>query len=114
MRLSQKSTAAFQYQRPGRHVRGLNFQECANSLDPHSFCMRFGGQAVHTITKAMKNRADIYRNIAAGVRAKADNSSDERVRQAMLMAAEVWERLATLAEKLVPPPLQIYTRQPHT
>jgi hypothetical protein len=76
--------------------------------------MRFGGQAVHTITKAMKNRADIYRNIAAGVRAKADNSSDERVRQAMLMAAEVWERLATLAEKSVPPPLQTYTRQPHT
>ena len=80
----------------------------------HSSCMRFGGQAVHTITKAMKNRADIYRNIAAGVRAKADKSSDERVRQGMLMAAEVWERLATLAEKSVPLPLQTYTRQPHT
>jgi hypothetical protein len=76
--------------------------------------MRFGGQAVHTIIKTMKNRADIYRNIAAEVRAKADNSSDERVRQGMLMAAEVWERLATLAEESVPPALHTYTRQPHT
>ena len=83
-------------------------------LDRHSFCMQFGGQAAHTITKAMKNRAELYRNIAAGVRTKAEHSSDERVRQAMPMAAEVWERLATLAEKSVPPPLQTYTRQPHT
>jgi hypothetical protein len=54
----------------------------------------------------MKKRAELYRNIAAGVRTQADNSSDERVRQAMLMAAEVWERLATLAEKSVPPTLK--------
>jgi hypothetical protein len=76
--------------------------------------MQLGGQAAHTIKKAMKNRAELYRNIAAGVRAKAEHSSDERVRQAMLMAAEVWERLATLAEKPVPPLLQTNTRQPHT
>jgi hypothetical protein len=82
--------------------------------DDTSWAELSGGQAVHTITKAMKNLADSYRNIAAGVRAKADTSSDERVRQATLMAAEVWERLATIAEKSVPPPLQTYTRQPHT
>jgi hypothetical protein len=62
----------------------------------------------------MKNRAELYRSIAAGVRTQADNSSNERVRQAMLMAAEVWERLAALAEESVPPLLQPYTRQPHT
>lgn len=62
----------------------------------------------------MKNRAALYRNIAAQVRARADNSSDERVQQDMLMAAEVWDRLAMLAEKSVPPPLQAYSRQPNT
>jgi hypothetical protein len=62
----------------------------------------------------MENRAARYRNIAAEVRAKAANLSDERARQDMLMAAEVWDRLAMLAEKSVPPPLQAYTRQPNT
>ena len=83
-------------------------------MDRRSYCMRFGGQVVHTIIKAMKKRADIYRNIAAEVRAKADDSADKRVRQGMLMAAEVWERLATLAEESVPPALPTHTRQPHT
>jgi hypothetical protein len=48
--------------------------------------------------KAMDNLAARYRIIAAEVRAKADVLSDEQTRQGMLMAAEVWDRLATLAE----------------
>ena len=61
----------------------------------------------------MNNRAALNRNIAAEVPAKADNLSDERVRQDLLMAAEVWDRLATLVEKSVPLPLQAYPRQPN-
>lgn len=73
-----------------RPLSGTKGSDNCKDVQQPCFCMRFGGQAVHTITKAMKSRADIYRNIAAKVRAEADNSSDERVRQAMLMAAEVW------------------------
>jgi hypothetical protein len=62
----------------------------------------------------MENRAAHYRLIATDVRATADNSSDERVRQGMLMAADVWERLATLAERTVPQSLQADTRHPNT
>ena len=71
-------------------------------------------RAVHTVTKAMENRAARYRNIAAEVRARADNLPDERTRQHMLMAAEVWDRLAAFAERSVPPPVEAYTRQPNT
>ena len=46
----------------------------------------------------MDNLAARYRIIAAEVRAKAGVLSDEQTRQGMLMAAEVWDRLATLAE----------------
>jgi hypothetical protein len=60
----------------------------------------------------MDNRAALYRNIAAEVRAKATGVSDERARQGMLMAAEVWDRLAVLAEKPVPPSGPEDTRQP--
>jgi hypothetical protein len=51
----------------------------------------------------MENRAVRYRNIAASIRAKADNVSDDRDRQGMLMAAEVWDRLAALDEKSAAP-----------
>jgi hypothetical protein len=60
----------------------------------------------------MNNWASLYRNIAAEVRAKVTGASDERARQGMLMAAEVWDRLAMLAEKPVPPSRQEDTRQP--
>jgi hypothetical protein len=62
----------------------------------------------------MDNWAVRYRSIAAEVRARADNLSDEQARRSMLMAAEVWERLAALAERSVPPPLQADTRQLNT
>jgi hypothetical protein len=58
------------------------------SADEHGPKLR----AVHTVTKAMENRAARYRNIAAEVRARADNLPDELTRQHMLMAAEVWDR----------------------
>ena len=65
----------------------------------------------------MGNRAAHYRLIATDVRAAADNSPDARVRQGMLMAADVWERLATLAERsgspsLCKPTLAIPTLKP--
>jgi hypothetical protein len=56
-----------------------------------------------TITKPIEDRAARYRNIAAEVRAEADSSSSELARHGMLMAAEVWDRLATLAESLFRP-----------
>jgi hypothetical protein len=62
----------------------------------------------------MEDRAARYRNIAAKVRAEADSPSSEVARHGMLMAAEVWDRLATLAEKPVPAPPQVSTRQPNT
>jgi hypothetical protein len=62
----------------------------------------------------MENRSVGYRNIAADIRARADNVSDEQARRAMLMAAEVWERLATHAEKSVARPLKADTRQLNT
>jgi uncharacterized protein YmfQ (DUF2313 family) len=62
----------------------------------------------------MDNRAVRYRSIAAEVRATADNMSDEQARRSMLIAAEVWERLAALTEKSGPPPLQADTRQLNT
>jgi hypothetical protein len=61
----------------------------------------------------MESRAARYRSIAVEVRASADIMPDERVRQDILMAAEVWERLATFAERPVPKPLPTYTRQPN-
>jgi hypothetical protein len=61
----------------------------------------------------MKNRAALYRNMTARVRAKADNSSDDRIRQDVLMAAEVWNRLATLAENSVPPAQSIHSAAQH-
>jgi len=54
----------------------------------------------------MENPAGRYRNIAAEVRARADNLSDEGARQSMLLAAQVWERLAALADKSMPPHLE--------
>jgi hypothetical protein len=74
-----------------------------------AYSVAFGGG--HIVIKTMENRAARYRNIAAKVRASAGNLSDERTRKGMLMAAEVWERLATLAEESVPLPLQAHT--PH-
>jgi hypothetical protein len=59
----------------------------------------------------MENRAERYRNMAADIRARADNVPDEQARRGMLMAAEVWERLAALAERSVPPPVKVNTRQ---
>jgi hypothetical protein len=59
----------------------------------------------------MDNRAVRYRSIADEVRARAENLSDEQARRSMLMAAEVWERLATLAERSASPSLQADTRQ---
>jgi hypothetical protein len=61
----------------------------------------------------MENRAVRYRNIAADIRARADSVLDERDRQGMLMAAEVWDRLAALKNDQ-PPLLQANTRQPNT
>ena len=74
-----------------------------------TYNVAFGG--CHIVIKTMENRAARYRSIAAKVRASAGNLSDERTRKGMLMAAEVWERLATLAEKSAPLPLQAHT--PH-
>ena len=48
----------------------------------------------------MKDRAGRYRKIAADVRAKADTKSNEHSRNAMLAAADIWDRLAALAEQL--------------
>ena len=62
----------------------------------------------------MEDRAARYRNIAAEVRARADTMTDEGARKGMLMAADVWERLATFAEKPAPPPVSTHTRQPNT
>jgi hypothetical protein len=59
----------------------------------------------------MENRAERYRNMAADVRARAGNVSDEQARRGMLMAAEVWERLAALTERSVPPLVKVNTRQ---
>lgn len=75
------------------------------------YSVAFGG--CHIVIKTMENQAARYRNIAAKVRANAGNLSDEQARKGMLMAAEVWERLATLAEKSALPPLQAHTRQPN-
>ena len=44
------------------------------------------------------DRAGRYRKIAAQVRAKAATRSDEHSRNAMLAAADIWDRLAALAE----------------
>jgi hypothetical protein len=54
----------------------------------------------------MSTLAARYRNIAAEVRAQAGEFSDETNRQGMLTAADVWDRLAALAEKSVPLPRQ--------
>jgi hypothetical protein len=39
----------------------------------------------------MENPAGRYRNIAAELRARADNLSDEGARQSMLLAAQVFQ-----------------------
>ena len=54
----------------------------------------------------MSTLATRYRNIAAEVRAQAREFSDDTTRQGMLTAADVWDRLAALAEKSVPLPRQ--------
>ena len=77
-----------------------------------TYSVAFGGGHIEMTT--MENRAARYRNIAAKVRASAGNLSDERTRKGMLMAAEVWERLATLAEKSAPLPLQAHTSHLNT
>jgi hypothetical protein len=59
--------------------------------------------AVTPSQKTMENRAARYRNIAAEVRARADNVLEERDRRGMLMAAEVWDRLAALDERSAAP-----------
>jgi hypothetical protein len=46
----------------------------------------------------MENRAARYRGFAAALRAMADNLSYQRERQDILVAADVWDRLATFAE----------------
>jgi hypothetical protein len=51
----------------------------------------------------MENRAQRYRNIAAEVRAKANDLADGQHRHGMLMAAEVWDRLAALEDRSVAP-----------
>jgi hypothetical protein len=81
---------------------------------PSQFCTEVQLGACRVGTKAMEDRAARYRSIAAEVRAKADTMSDEHARRDMLMAAQVWDRLAAFAEKSVPRPLQVYTRQPNT
>ena len=50
--------------------------------------------------EAMKDQAGRYRKIAADIRAKADTSSNEPSRNAMLAAPDIWDRLAALAEQL--------------
>jgi hypothetical protein len=47
---------------------------------------------------ALKDRAKRYRDIAAEVRMVAGGIADPGARQGMLMAADVWDRLAGLAE----------------
>ena len=64
--------------------------------------------------KVMQDRAARYRDIATEVRAQANTVADEHDRQAMLKAALVWERLADLAEKTVPPAPDSFPRQPGT
>jgi len=54
----------------------------------------------------MSTLAARYRNIAAEVRAQAGQFPDETNRQGMLTAADLWDRLAALAEKSVPLPRQ--------
>jgi hypothetical protein len=60
----------------------------------------------------MQHRARRYRDIAAQVRAQAETMSDVPARQGMARAAEVWERLAALAEQTVPPAAGVLPVQP--
>jgi hypothetical protein len=62
----------------------------------------------------MEDRALRYRDIAAEVRARAATVSDEHAREGMLMAAQVWERLAAFAERTVPAAPNAFARQPDT
>ena len=50
----------------------------------------------------MEDRAERYRKIDAEVRAKAATMSEESSRAAMLAAADIWDRLAALAEQSIP------------
>ena len=50
----------------------------------------------------MEDLAERYWKIAAEVRAKAANMSEEHSRAAMLAAADIWDRLAALAEQSIP------------
>jgi hypothetical protein len=50
----------------------------------------------------MEDRAERYRKIAAEVRAMAATMSEEHSRAAMLAAADIWDRLAALAEQSIP------------
>jgi len=50
----------------------------------------------------MEDRAERYRKIAAEVRAKSATMSDEHSRAAILAAADIWDRLAELAEQSHP------------
>src|SRR5215218_4468551 len=61
--------------------------------------------------KKMENRAARYRNIAADIRARADNVLDERDRRGMLMAAEVG---SPRSKKDQPPLPRANTWQPNT
>jgi hypothetical protein len=47
----------------------------------------------------VESRTTRYRDIADHVRAKADNVPDEQTRLNMMRAAEIWDRLATVAER---------------
>jgi hypothetical protein len=50
----------------------------------------------------MEDWAERYRKIAAEVRAKCATVSDEHSRAAILAAADIWDRLAALAEQSIP------------
>jgi len=67
---------------------------------PSQFAWSVASEAV---AQKMENRAVRYRNIAADIRARADSVLDERDRRGMLMAAEVWDRLAALEERSAAP-----------
>ena len=52
----------------------------------------------------MEDRASRYRKIAAIVRARGETTAEDRLRQQMIRAAEIWGRLAALEERLASPP----------
>ena len=62
----------------------------------------------------MESRAVRYRNIAVDIRARADSVLDERDRRGMLMAAEVWDRLAALEERSSAPTASQHSAAQHS